>query len=148
MTDAKVCTQCSESKQLSDFNKRKDSKDGLEYTCRDCRNIKNKAYIASNKAKETARKKAWNEANPDHRAALDGKGTAVERGGSASEIYDIQLCIPFYAEARRLSKETGVLHHVDHIVPLAKGGLHCQTNLQVLTAVENIQKGDSVGQSH
>ena len=31
--------------------------------------------------------------------------------------------------------------HVDHIVPLAKGGLHEPANLQYLTACDNIAKG-------
>ena len=33
--------------------------------------------------------------------------------------------------------------HVDHIVPLAKGGLHSHENLQYLPAAENLSKGDS-----
>lgn len=48
-----------------------------------------------------------------------------------------------YAEAARLSKETGVLHHVDHIIPMqgAKvSGLHVENNLQVITATENMSK--------
>ena len=169
-TDTKVCTKCSESKQLSEFNKKKASKDGLQYTCKECTSIQNRAYTASNSVKVAAYNKAWQEANPDKMAAykkawrganpaynkawreanpdriaaLSGKGDVIQRGGSASDIYDLELCIPFYAEARRLSRETGVLHHVDHITPIAKGGLHCQTNLQVLTALENIQKGDSL----
>jgi len=174
MTETKVCTKCSESKQLSEFNKRRASKDGLAYRCRDCLSIQKKAYYSSNSdkilaknkswheanyekvadynkawtkanpEKVAARNKTWQEANPDHYAALAGKGLATNRGGAASDIYDIQLCIPFYAEARRLSRETGVPHHVDHITPIAKGGTHCQTNLQVLTAEENLQKGDSL----
>src|SRR4051812_16355627 len=48
-----------------------------------------------------------------------------------------------YAEARRLTRETGVLHHVDHKVPLCGrevSGLHVENNLQVLTFIENSQK--------
>ncbi len=47
----------------------------------------------------------------------------------------------FYAEATRLSKETGIRHDVDHIIPISKGGLHHQGNLQVLTKTENCSKG-------
>jgi len=48
-----------------------------------------------------------------------------------------------YEEARRLTKETGVLHQVDHKVPLCGrevSGLHVENNLQVLTFIENSQK--------
>lgn len=40
-----------------------------------------------------------------------------------------------------LTKTTGIEHHVDHIQPYAKGGLHIPSNLQVLPALENLSKG-------
>jgi 5-methylcytosine-specific restriction endonuclease McrA len=46
-----------------------------------------------------------------------------------------------YAEARRLTKQTGIEHHVDHIKPLASGGEHHPSNLRVITAEENLKKG-------
>ena len=48
-----------------------------------------------------------------------------------------------YREARRLTEETGVRHHVDHIVPLRHDlvcGLHVQNNLRVITAADNWKK--------
>lgn len=48
-----------------------------------------------------------------------------------------------YRQAKELTKATGVMHHVDHELPL-KGefvsGLHVHQNLQVLTARENVIK--------
>jgi hypothetical protein len=53
----------------------------------------------------------------------------------------------FYAEARRKTAETGILHVVDHVWPLKHPdccGLHVPWNLQVITGTENDQKGNKL----
>jgi hypothetical protein len=48
-----------------------------------------------------------------------------------------------YDEAKRKTKETGIIHHVDHIYPLQGRlgcGLHVHWNLQVLQASANCSK--------
>lgn len=35
-------------------------------------------------------------------------------------------------------------YHVDHIIPLSKGGKHCLANLQYLSIYENLSKGDKI----
>ena len=49
-----------------------------------------------------------------------------------------------YQRCRELSEETGIPHHVDHIHPISKGGLHHQDNLQILTAHDNWVKGSKM----
>jgi len=47
-----------------------------------------------------------------------------------------------YEERSRLNDDAGyILYHVDHKVPLSKGGLHHPSNLTILKATENIIKG-------
>jgi hypothetical protein len=51
----------------------------------------------------------------------------------------------FYAEAQELSRQTGILHEVDHIIPLTHPlvcGLHVPANLQVLPRGVNRRKAN------
>ena len=43
-------------------------------------------------------------------------------------------------EAKRLEEQTGIVYHVDHLVPLSRGGEHSPENFQLITAEENLRK--------
>ena len=49
-----------------------------------------------------------------------------------------------YAKAKRLSEETGNAFHVDHILPMQKGGIHHPINLRILPGSENCSKGANI----
>jgi 5-methylcytosine-specific restriction endonuclease McrA len=68
---------------------------------------------------------------------------AMRRGAYPEDLTSeerIQI-IKIYDEAKKISLRTGIAHHVDHIKPLAKGGRHHPSNLQIITAEENLKKG-------
>lgn len=48
-----------------------------------------------------------------------------------------------YEQAKRLTKKTGKLHQVDHIIPIAAGGWHHHLNMQVLPCNVNHAKSDN-----
>lgn len=68
---------------------------------------------------------------------------AMKRGAFPENLSpnEREQIFAIYKKARKTSKDTGILHHVDHIVPLAAGGRHHPSNLQILTAEDNLKKG-------
>ena len=60
---------------------------------------------------------------------------------------DQEKIAAIYAEAARLTAETGIRHEVDHIFPLQSKlccGLHVHNNLQILTKLDNLRKGNKL----
>ena len=123
---------------------------------------RNKAWHEANKEKVAASKKAWREANPEKAAARDKAWREANKEKVAAHkakrrAAKLQRTPPWltkehhdqitsiYAERERITKATGIDHHVDHILPLQGKnvcGLHVPWNLQVLTATENISKSN------
>ena len=78
------------------------------------------------------------------RNAESGKRRAAKINRTPSWA-DMDAIRAVYLEARRLTRETGIAHHVDHIVPLQGKrvcGLHVHHNLQILTGPENCKKNN------
>lgn len=89
-------------------------------------------------------KAAWKKRNAAAESASSMKRIATKIKATPSWA-DHDAISSVYAECSKLSRETGIKHHVDHIVPLRGKnvcGLHVHWNLQILTASENCRKGN------
>ena len=102
-----------------------------------------------NKAKKKAYRKQYL-ARPEVKAKINAdvmKRYAAKKQRTPAWLTkeDFKLIEVFYLEAAMLGQETGIKHHVDHIVPLQGknvSGLHIPSNLQVIPASENCSKSN------
>ncbi|MFL9904621.1 HNH endonuclease signature motif containing protein, partial [Paraburkholderia fungorum] len=182
----KVCKDCALDKPLDQFCKNKAAKDGLQYMCRTCANLRNEVYRNANKEKvalvkklyreqnrekvrEYARKfyaenreriaawrKAWKERNPRYFADWMAEWR-IQNPEKAKEFWRNNRANRRKAEGKHTAADIAQLlklqrgrcavcrekmdsYHVDHIVPIAKGGANDWTNIQLLHPRCNTQK--------
>jgi hypothetical protein len=110
-------------------------------------------YVYSNERKEYLEK--WRNANVDNIALYRKEHAGLFAYHAACRRKKVKQATPLwfdeekdkikqlYLEASRLKQETGIEHHVDHIIPISGDnvcGLHTLSNLQVITRTENLEK--------
>ena len=126
--------------------------------------IRQKQYYAERSADIQAKRKLKLESNPNLKEKLieygkqhyeKNKHLYVARLNkrraakfSATPLWaDLNAIKNIYKQSRQVSVETGVLHHVDHIVPLQGKnvcGLHVEYNLQIIPAKQNLSKANKL----
>lgn len=104
-----------------------------------------KEYRVKNKEKIAETYKKWAKENPTILRKNSARRRAAVRQALppwlTKEHFDQIKAV--YDEADRLTEETGIIHHVDHIVPLRGkivSGLHVPWNLRAIPAEENIKR--------
>ena len=161
----KFCLDCKTDKSLDQFHKASGNKDGLQVYCKECKSNRFKSWYAKNKDVHHSRYKEYIENNPEwvekyHKTycannrpmyaknAAKYRATKLQATPSWLTEDDTFIFNEIYEMRDIRSSDTGVEHHVDHIIPLQgveACGLHVWWNLQLLPASENISKSNKVG---
>lgn len=150
----KVCSKCKEEKNLEGFYKRK-GKPRPE--CKSCTLEVNKATINKDaklkaqasyrdKNREALRQKSreWKKANRGLHNAQWAKYHTTKLKATPAWA-DQEQIKRIYVACAKITKQTGIEHHVDHIIPLQGEnvcGLHVENNLAIIPAKMNLRKSN------
>lgn len=97
-----------------------------------------------NKEQQAVIQRAWRLANRPLLAAKSAQRRAVKRKAQPAWANESKIA-EIYAIAAWMTANSGEIWHVDHIVPLVSTrvcGLHCEANLTILPAGENLSKSN------
>jgi 5-methylcytosine-specific restriction endonuclease McrA len=100
----------------------------------------------ANREKVRAQNARWRNANKEKIAFYAMRRIARKRAAIPAG-YDEGMIQPIYDWCARVTRCLSIPHHVDHIVPLSRGGPHHHENLQVLPAAINAKKSNLTGVS-
>lgn len=130
LLNTKYCFDCDRLLSLSEFP----AED--RYTCIACTKSQKKAHYASNIDRYKQWSKNWRIANPDKMRANDNKRRAREANAISSDAND-RIIVNIYTDCPKN-------YHVDHVIPISRGGLHHENNLCYLPGPLNLAKGNKM----
>lgn len=140
----KQCSACKEFKLLSEYNRCTRMKDGLHIYCRLCVNEHKKNYREKYRESLNHKTLEYKKKNKSKFVSAKAKRRASKQNATPSWA-DHSIIDYIYKERDYLMRRDGIIYQVDHIIPLTHAlvcGLHVHNNLQILTAKENMSKGN------
>lgn len=168
----KICKTCDTEKNLDEFHKNSQAKDGRRNYCRDCASrhgekfrIENPDYNSDYQKKNKSVIVAWRKSNrkklnADHLAYYYKNKDKIKEINSVRRVRLKNLdnkmprgwwkqLLSFYGEkcmnpecSKKITKENPLSH--DHIIPISLGGEHSLANSQVLCFSCNSSKQDKI----
>lgn len=153
----RICNFCKTEKPLEELTKNKSSRYGRKKECKKCAServllstdpAKKSEYDKMRRVVSSEKLKDYEKARRalPHRKALAAEASRRRKVRVRNAIpldFDRDGVMAMYNLAQKIANLTGVKMHVDHIIPLSKGGEHNVGNLQILAAPLNIAKGAS-----
>jgi 5-methylcytosine-specific restriction endonuclease McrA len=148
------CSRCKqEKKQIAAVSNKKNQAKVVQRRIEYRKSPEGKAWAAAYwrtseyKARKRSQLAAWRQT--PHGKAVSAANCAKRRARKRKQSPKLndteqQQVIAIYKRCQDLTESTGIQHHVDHIIPLSKEGEHHPDNLQILTAEENMKKGDRI----
>ena len=148
-----TCSVCKNEKPKLHFHKNSSSKSGHDSRCIPCKKSKRDLERQTEEYRQwdAERHKIWALENPEKYAILKNTRRTKESSQIATwtknSKEELRAVSRVYKDARELTEAFGFPFHVDHIVPLNSKhvcGLTCAANLEPLSAVANLKKGNRV----
>lgn len=166
----KQCTKCKEVKQLTDFSKSKNHKDGLQYECKSCKAEYAKHFYQKNKLRQNKYRLKWHNERMKSDSLYKLKynlRTRINQAFKSQTNYKKPDTLRAIGVDWKIAKshierqfEKGMSWsnygewHIDHIIPLASAKTEAELiklchyrNLQPLWAEENRRKHATIQES-
>jgi hypothetical protein len=131
----KYCYKCEELHNISKFNVDNSRAGNIKNNCKFCQSNYSKQYCKTEKGKLI-----------NSIRAAKRRAAKLQRTPAWLTEEDHWMFEEIYSLAKLREELTGVKWHVDHKIPLQGEnvcGLHVPTNLQVITATENLNKSNN-----
>lgn len=142
----KTCTKCEIEKDIDEFHKRSDQKDGLTQQCKECNNSRRKQYYKEKREKELQQSNEYQKKKRERMQQIAVKARSRKRKDGDLEkerkktfilevmvlLADDWKCRNCQTEVHFQEEKTITKAYVELIVPAHLGGISELNNLQTL----------------
>lgn len=131
------------SKAYREANRKRLAEKAKEWSNRNKDRVRltNKQWRESNRERVLSKRKAWEKANPERMVEQWRVKRVKKRKARILLTPKEKEAVLLLEKTRRaLQNETGIMYHIDHILPISHGGIHHPVNLRILEGAENMSK--------